>query len=139
MVKGYLSENEIYEIECAIYNDDHKALHEIVSQGDFDEDYEDNIKELAKGQEYVMLPDTTIILRKDGRLINYKTLRGLRAVWTPNEFIFNPKPGLSFKFSEVYKEQGWKFNHRELTLRYKDNNWDLTTGRLYRDTYEKYT
>lgn len=138
MAKGYLSEQEIYEIEVAIYNDDHKALHKIVSKGDSDDDYEANIKELVKDQEYILIPETTVLLRKDGRLINYKYLRSIKSVWTPNEFMFNPMPRRMYKFSEVYKENGWKFDHREITLNYKNNNWDVTTSRIYRPIFENY-
>ena len=138
MSKGYLSEQELYEIECAIFNDDRKTLYKVISEDIEDEDYEPSIKELVKDQEYFLIPDTTVLLRQDGRLLNYKYIRCLRPLWTPLEFIFNPKPGASYKYSEIYKDMGWEFDHRKLTLDYKNNNWDVTTSRAYRPIFENY-
>lgn len=131
-----LSEDEIYELEVAIYNDDNKALFKSLPQGVEDFNDQGMVKELAQGQEYYMVPQSNIMVRKDGRLFNVKFIRVIKPIWTPVELTVNIS-GKTVKFSEIYKSQGWKFDQKEIAERYAKNKWGVTVNRAYRDLYKE--
>ena len=136
MAKGCLTDQEIYKIECAIYNDDNKALFESLPEGIEDSIDGVVVKELAQDQEYYIVPDTNMMLRKDGRLLNVKFIRTLKPFWTPRDIIINAK-GKQIRYSEVYKSKGWEFNQEEICKRYVNNKWLITISIGYREVYKE--
>lgn len=138
MAKGFLTEQELYEIECAIYNDDNKTLFKSLPEGIEDANDESLIKELAKGQEYYIIPQSNLMLRQDGALFNVKYIRQLKPLWTPHDLIINSNRK-QIRFTDIYKEKGWKFNHSDIVERYVDKQWpiSITTGYLekYKELY----
>lgn len=128
-----LTVQQEYEIECAIYNDDNKTLFKSLPQGVEDHNNEHVIKDLAKGQEYHIIPQTNVMLRQDGRLFNLKFIRGLKPMWTPHDILANLS-GKQIRFSDMFKQNGWKFNHKAITKNYVDNDWGISVSKTYTPT-----
>lgn len=131
-----LTEDELYDIECAIYNDNNEALFKSLPQGP--EDFNDGgvVKELAEGQEYAIVPQSNIMVRKDGRLFNAKFIRTVMPMWTPNDIlaIIN---GKQIRYSEIYKSRGWKFDQKEITQNYVNKKWKISVPKGYRKMYKE--
>lgn len=136
MNKGYLSEQEEYEIECAIYNDDNKTLYSVLPKGVEDNNDGEVIKALAKGKEYYIVPDTNIVLIQDGSLFNAKFIRRLKPLWTPHDILINANRR-QVRYTDIYKEKGWTFNHREIVDRYIKNNWPISITYGYKEKYKE--
>ena len=136
MAKGYLTDQEIDEITAAIYNDDNSSLLKALPQGI--EDYNEGVgvKELAEGQEYYIVPQSNVMIRKDGRVLNVKFIRVLKPLWTPNDLlgIVNAQ---QLRFSEIYKSKGWEFNQKEICKRYAENKWGISISKGYREMYKE--
>jgi hypothetical protein len=136
MAKGYLTDQEIDEITAAIYNDNNEALFKSLPEGP--EDFNDGgiVKELAEGQEYYIIPQSNIILRKDGRVFNVKFIRVLKPLWTPYDILAIVN-GKQIRYSEIYKSQGWKFDQKEITQKYVNNKWEISVPKGYRQMYKE--
>lgn len=138
MSKNYITDYEIDAITSAIYNDDNKTLFENLPQGVEDSIEGQDVIDLSQGQEYYIVPETTLIIRKDGRVLNVKHKRPIKPLWLISDMSIN-LPHRQIKFSEIYKHQGWKFDHKEISERYRDNNWQFTVSKLYRQqVYDRY-
>lgn len=135
-MKKYLTQSEIHEIECAIYNDDNKTLFESLPQSQIETVSQETIKELAEGQPYTFIPDTMLILRKDGRLLNIKYVRPVKPQFTPKNLIVAIR-GKQLKYSEVYEKEGWPFDNLEIVKRYKENGWGISVQKFMRDAFEE--
>ena len=136
MARGYLSEQELYEIECAIFNDDNKALFKSLPEGIEDKNNGDVVKELAKGKEYYILPETNIMLRQDGALYNVRFVRQLKPLWTPHDLIINGK-GKQIRYTDIYKKKGWEFNHEEIVRRFIEHNWQMSVTYGYMEKWKE--
>jgi hypothetical protein len=136
MAKGYLTDQEIDEITAAIYNDDNSSLLKALPQGI--EDYNEGVgvKELAEGQEYYIVPQSNVMIRKDGRVLNVKFIRVLKPLWTPNDLlgIVNAQ---QLRFSEIYKSQHWEFDQKEISRTYASNKWGISITRGYKDVFNE--
>lgn len=131
MSKNHISDYEIDAITNAIYNDDNEALYKNISKDLEDDSERQNTLSLAQGQSYYIVPETSLMVRQDGRVFNIKYIRPIKPVWSTKEFFLNVNVK-AYKFSEIYKHKGWTFNHQEITNRYKDNKWGLTASRPYK-------
>lgn len=131
MLRTYITDEEIDAITSAIYNDDNKTLFKNLPQGIEGSIERQNVIDLAQGQEYYIIPETTMMVRKDGRVLNVKYIRAIKPVWSPREIIVNIDR-VVYKFSEIYKQQGWKFNHEDITKTYAKNKWGMTASRSYK-------
>jgi len=136
MAKGYLTDQEIYEIECAIYNDDDKALLQALPEGIEDFNTGGAVKELAEGQEYYIVPQTNLMIRQDGRIYNVKHVRTIKPLWTPKDIILNAN-GKQIRYSTIYKSQGWKFKQEDICKTYADKNWGISVTHGYKETFDK--
>lgn len=136
MNNGYLSEQQEYEIECAIYNDDNKALYKALPEGIEDNAYGEVIKELAKGKRYHIVSDTDIMLVEDGSLFNAKFIRRLKPLWTPHDMLINANRR-QVRYTDIFKQEGWTFNHREIVERYVRNNWPISITYGYQEKYKE--
>ena len=132
----YLTPQQEYEIECAIYNDNHKALLEMFPETLEESIPEEVIKELADGQRYCFLGDSDVMLREDGRLFNAKYIRTIKAVYCAKDILAIIKY-TQYRFSEVYKQQGWHFDQAQIVRTYKDNGWKMTVSKQYQTHYEE--
>ena len=135
MAKGY-TEAELHEIECAIFNDDNKTLFEALPEGIEDHNDGDIVKELAEGKEYYILPETNIMLRQDGKLMNVKYTRQLKPLWTPHELLINGK-GKQHRYSSIFKDKGWEFDHEEIVRRFIKRQWELSITYGYKEKYKE--
>lgn len=139
MSKNYITDYEIDAITSAIYNDDNKTLFKNLPKGVEDVIERQDVIDLSQGQEYYIVPETTLMIRKDGRVINVKHKRPIKALWLMSDICVNVSQK-QIKFSEVYKQQGWKFDHKEISERYRDNNWQFTVSKLYKQhIYDRYS
>lgn len=135
-----LTLDEIHDLETAIYNDRNdilfKALDTCLPEDVMEDKYQETIKELAKGQEYYIIPDTDIMVRKDGRLFNAKFIRAIKPMWTPHDIIVivNRK---GIRYSEIYKSQNWKFEQKEIAKRFVKENWPISISSGYQETFKE--
>ena len=132
----YITDEEIDTITAAIYNDDTSSLFKNIPK-DTESGIERQIlNDLSKGQDYYIVPQTDIVLRKDGRLFNCKFIRPLKPLWTPLDLIINAR-GKQIRFSEVYKSQNWKFDQEAISKRYKEKNWGISITNGYKETFKE--
>lgn len=136
MGKGYLTDKELYDIEVAIYNDNNEALYKALPEGIEDENEEGIVKELAQGLEYYILPETHLMLRQDGRLLNARFIRPVKPLWTPHDYIVNDNRG-TMRYTTIYDKMGWKFNHREIAERFIKNKWPMSITTGYKEKYKE--
>lgn len=136
MAKGYFTDKELYEIECAIYNDDNKALFKSLPEGIEDKNNGDVVKELAQGLEYFIVPETNLMVRQDGRLLNAKFIRPVKPLWTPHDYIINDNRG-TLRYTSIYEKMGWKFNHREIAERFINNKWPMSITNGYLEKWKE--
>lgn len=132
-----LTEQELYDIEVAIYNDDNKALFKSLPEGIEDANDKGIVKELAKGQQYYIIPQSNIMLRQDGRLFNVKFIRAIKPMWTPNEFLVNIQ-GRQIRYSDIYSQQGWDFNHKKISRLYYNERWGISVTKAYKETFRDF-
>lgn len=132
----YVSEKEIFDIECAIYNDDNKALFKSLPKGVEDDNKTNIIEDLAKSQRYYVIPSTNIMLREDGRLFNLKFIRPLKPLWTPHDIIINAN-GKQIRYSTIYEQEAWEFDHLQIVTRYIVNNWGISVTHGYHETFDE--
>lgn len=135
MAKGYTQE-ELYEIECAIFNDDNETLFKALPEGVEDHNDGQVVKELAEGKEYYIVPQTNIMLRQDGKLMNVKFIRPLKPLWTPHDILINGK-GKQIRYTDIYKDKGWKFDHEEIVRRFIEHNWNMSVSYGYMEKWKE--
>lgn len=136
MAKGY-TEAELYEIECAIFNDDNKSLFKALPEGIEDHNDRQVVKELAKGKEYYILPQSNIMLREDGKLMNVKFIRQLKPLWTPHELLINGK-GVQHRYSDIFLIKGWEWDHKQVCRNFIKYNWPISITYGYKDKYSDF-
>ena len=132
----YLTQQEEYEIECAIYNDNNENLFKALPEGVEDHNDGQIVKELAEGKEYYIVPQTNIMLREDGKLMNVKFVRLLKPLWTPHDILINGK-GKQYRYSYIYEKKGWQFNHEEIVRRFIDHNWKMSVTYGYMEKWKE--
>jgi hypothetical protein len=132
-----LTQDEIYKIECAIWNDDNKSLFDTLPTSVEGNPYQESIKALAKNKEYYIVPDTDIMLVEDGGLYNVKFVRRLKPLWTPHDLLINGK-GKQHRYSDIFLIKGWEWNHKEVCRNFIKYDWAISITYGYKDKYRDF-
>lgn len=136
MSKLVLSEKQLHEIEVAIYNDDNEALYKTLPNFNDTVFNQEVIKELVEKQPYYIIPESTILLRKDGLIINFKTLRTIKPQFTPRDIILNIKSKM-IRMSDIFIINNWPWDREQVLRRYKSNNWKIGVQPNFRTLWEE--
>jgi len=138
----YLTENEIHNLEVAIYNDDHKTFVSLLSKINQNSDQredkqlEANAKKLAKGQKYEYIKDTHYIITQRGIVYNARHNRRIRLTFIPNNFLLHIHKN-SYKIDELMQEVGFTFDFEDTLKCHLENNFDLIVNPLYKEKYQQ--
>ncbi len=125
MKRNYISNEEYYETENAIYNDLPINTLRWVPKS-FKKPATENFKRfLLEGEKYTFLKDPNrdhIAITNYGRVFNAKTTRQLKVKFTGQNVIayFN---GIYIRSSEVFEENGWEHDLLEMYIRYVEHDW----------------
>ena len=138
---NYLSDDEIHEIEVAIYNDDNKALLKAIPKSVMDESekiIQANFKELTvQGIEFKQIRDTPYIITQDGVLYHIKSKKQKSIAFYPNDFGAQIGKHVYVKFSDLFKEFGWRFSKEKILKHYKENNLRMFVHMNYKEHFKK--
>ena len=132
----YISDEEVYTITVAIYNDDTSSLFKDISKDTEDGVDRQILDGITQGQKYYIVPQTDIVLREDGRLFNCRFIRPLKPLWTPHDILINAR-GKQIRYSEVYKSQDWEFDQKEISKRYQENKWGISITHGYQKLHKE--
>ena len=126
---NYLSDDEIFEIECALYNNVPTPLDKWIPEP-FEEDtwLED---QLLEGEEVVEASQENYVWTTYGRAFNIKYKRMLKGTILPRDFVMVFRED-RLKVSALFKENGFEFNYNEILNRYKKYKWPLIVPNSYR-------
>lgn len=125
----YLTDNEIFEIECAIYNNITETLYESTTEvsNKFDKSFIEQA--LFKGEEYCRLSYKYvpgdydhIVLTSRGRVINTHSKRMLKIVITVTQ-LHSRVAGNKIPVEEIFDDMGWKYDLGSIRKDYIKNNW----------------
>lgn len=137
-IYSYLTNEEIHNLEVAIYNDDneafYKALPKVMDEDDIQEDFKEFLA-IEEGVEYKQIPETLYVITSKGLVFHTRHKRPVRPAFSRNDFTLNLH-GKSFLVSKIFKDFGWEFNHGEIVKFYKERGYDLHIPKLYKQLYE---
>ncbi len=123
--RNYISEEEYYATEIAIYNDLPFSTLRWIPKS-YKKQATENFKRfLLEGEKVTYLKDPDrdhIAITNYGRVFNAKTTRQLKVRFTGKNVIayFN---GIYIRSSEIFKEAGWEHDLLDLYIRYKEHDW----------------
>ncbi len=136
--KGYITDKYVSEIENRLYNDlpIEPFLESVLP---LDTIGDDNLEEILKpGEKYVRLPYdfSHIIVTSEARVINLSTLKmySMRIGNVSFHLYVNApvtKHTYKVNLEEIFLNEGWDYDFKELRQRYIDNKWRYTED-IYR-------
>ena len=125
----YLTDDEIFEIECAIYNNITETLYEGSTQvsSKFDKNFIEQA--LYEGEEYCRLvykylpgDYDHIVLTSKGRVINTHFKRMLKVVITVSQ-LHSRIAGNKIPVEEIFEDMGWEYSLDNIRKDYIKNKW----------------
>ena len=139
MKNKYLTDDEIYNIEVAIYNDDVKALHALTSEVlESDTIDQEVVKELTKGLQYIHIEqDPRYLLTIDGQILSTKTVKRMKPIVSANTLFFYIASNKKIDVRKEFEKQGWEFDYDEVLKNYKRNKYGVQVHPNYRHNFER--
>ena len=140
--KSYLSDDEIYNLEVAIYNDDVTTFTNLLSKTlpyssqKENAKLEANAKSLVGDQEYEYIGDTHYIITQRGEVYNVKHLRVKGVQFLPHDFVVNMHQK-AYKISEIMEDVGYTFDYNTILKHYTDRGYKVYVTKSYKEKYEQ--
>lgn len=126
---NYLSDDEIFEIECALYNNVPTPLDKWIPEPLEEDTWLED--QLLEGEVAIESSQDNYVWTNFGRSFNIKYKRMLKGTILPKDFIMVFRED-RLKTSELFKENGFEFNYKEILDRYKKYKWPLIIPNSYR-------
>ena len=134
---NYITDDEIYEIERAIYNDLPSPLFQDVSEVYSDTDKEWLKTILEKDEKYDYIPGwDSYIITNIGRFVNVKHRRQLKPTFTSNTVIAQLGDRRNH-YSALYEEFGWEYDFEEILTNYYKEGWPFQIANTYREKFRE--
>lgn len=133
----YITDEEIHEIECAIYNNLPSPLLQDVSEVYSDTDKEWIKTILKEDEKYNHIPDwDSYIITDLGRFVNVKHRRQLKPTFTSNTVIAQLGDRRNH-YSQLFEEFGWEYDLKEILAMYKKEGWPFQVANTYRKKFKE--
>jgi len=132
---NYLTNDEIFEIECALYNNLPTPLDNFIAEDTIDEDDQWLQETLLEGEEYTLIEN--YMLTSYGRWINTHTKRQLRPIFTTYEIFCYLTYDNRLRMEVEFEKLGWKWDFREIVANYYREGWDLQIASTYKKHIKK--
>ena len=126
---NYLSDDEIFEIQCALYNNVPTPLDKWVPEPVEEDTWLED--QLLEGEIIVESEEDNYVWTNYGRSFNIKFKRMLKGTVLPNDFVFVWRQS-RIKTSDMFKQKGFKYDYNEILDRYKKEKWPLIVPSSYR-------
>lgn len=133
-MKEYLTEKQLYDIQCAIYNDDNKALLKALPEVVDDKIEGEVFQFLTKDCNWAFIKDTEYIITENGIVFHSRHQRILKIVFSAINLTVNIK-GRSYNIKDIFQDNGWTYNRVKIIQYYRDNNYELHVPKLYKELY----
>ena len=139
-MKGkYLTNEEIFNIQVAIYNDDVKSLHALTSEVlESDTIDEEVVKELTQGLQYIHIEqDPRYLLTKDGQILSTKSVKRMKPIVSASTLFFYISGNKKIDVRQEFEKQGWEFDYTKILKHYKKSNFQVQVHPNYRHNFER--
>ena len=142
MKKKYLTDDEIYNLEVAIYNDDVTTFTNLLSKTNSysshkeDKKLEENAKSLVGDQEYEYIGDSHYIVTQRGEIYNVKHLRRKGVQYMPHDFVVNMHQK-AYKLSTIMEDAGFTFDYDTILKHYTDSKYKVYVTKMYKEKYNQ--
>ena len=134
---NYITDDEIFEIECAIYNNIESPLLKDVSEVYNDTDKEWLKTILEKDEKYNYIPGwDSYIITNIGRFVNVKHRRQLKPTFTSNTVIAQLGDRRNH-YSNLYEEFGWEYSFIDILDMYHRQGWPYQIANTYREKFNE--
>jgi len=134
-MKEYLTDKQLYDIQCAIYNDDNKALLEALPQTVGDTFEGEIFETVTKDKRWTFIGDTEYILTEDGLVFHSRFQRIIKIIFSPHR-LYTTIKGTSYYLDEIFEEKGWPYDYNTILNFYKDKGYGMYVNKRYRKLYD---
>ena len=131
-----LSEEEIHQMEVAIYNDDTETLLSLLPDTVGENSFQEQIKELIGEAEWTyVLPASEYIISSKGDVFHSRHKRLIKLQYSPVKMALGIR-GKYYNIKDIFEREGWEYNHKEVTD-YLYKNGRLFIPRLYKHLFSE--